>query len=92
MENVRRMEELGVNGLASGLKSLCTKTAFAKAKKSGSKGSDAEGSDSSEYLPEAGEGVQGGGDTDTDLEEEPVPLAIEVLLLSWLVMGGRGVR
>ena len=39
-----------------------------------------EGSDSSEYLPEAEEGVQGGDDT--DFEDEPVPLEIQVLLLS----------
>ena len=38
-----------------------------------------------EYIPEPGEVVEGfdvTDETDSDLEDEPVPLAIEVLVLS----------
>jgi hypothetical protein len=38
-----------------------------------------------EYIPDPGEVVEGFGDTaetDSDFEDEPVPLAIKVLVLS----------
>ena len=53
-----------------------------KAKKSGTKGRHGE---DLEYIPEPGEVVQGfdvTDETDSDLKDEPVPLAIEVLVLS----------
>ena len=53
-----------------------------KAKKSSTKGRHGE---DLEYIPEPGEGVEGfhvTNETDSDLEDEPVPLAIEVLVLS----------
>ena len=53
-----------------------------KAKKSSTKGRHGE---DLEYIPEPGEVVKGFDvtyETDSDLEDEPVPLAIEVLVLS----------
>ena len=53
-----------------------------KAKKSSTKGRHGE---DFEYIPELGEVVEGFDvidETDSDLEDEPVPLAIEVLVLS----------
>ena len=53
-----------------------------KAKKSSTKGRHGE---DLEYIPEPGEVVEGfdvTDETDSDLEDEPVPLAIEVLVLS----------
>ena len=48
-----------------------------------------------EYIPEPGEVVEGfdvADEIDLDLEDEPVPLAIEVLVLSyiWFEEGGVG--
>ena len=46
-----------------------------------------------EYIPEPGEVVEGFDDTnetDLDLEDEPVPLAIEVIVLSCIVRRGVG--
>ena len=51
-------------------------------KKSSTKGRHGE---DLEYIPEPGEVVEGfdvTDETDSDLEDEPVPLAIEVLVLS----------
>ena len=53
-----------------------------KAKKSSIKGRHGE---DLEYIPKLGEVVEGFDDTDeidSDLEDEPVPLAIEMLVLS----------
>jgi len=55
-----------------------------KAKKSSAKGRHDE---DLEYIPELGEIVEGfdvTDETDSDLEDEPVPLAIEVLVLSYI--------
>ena len=68
------MEELGIR---VGLKPM-----FPKSKKSSTKGRHGE---DLEYIPELGEVVEGFDDTDeidSDLEDEPVPLAIEMLVLS----------
>ena len=62
-----------------------------KAKKSSTKGRHDE---DLEYIPEPGEVVVQGFDvtdeTDLDLEDEPVPLAIEVLVLSCIQFAGEG--
>ena len=53
-----------------------------KTKKSSTKGRNGE---DLEYIPAPGEVVEGFDDrdkTDSDLEDEPVPLSIEVLVLS----------
>jgi hypothetical protein len=53
-----------------------------KAKKSSTKGRHGE---DLEYVPKPGEVVEGfdvTDETDSDLEDEPVPVAIEVLVLS----------
>ena len=53
-----------------------------KAKKSSTKGRHGE---DLEYIPEPGEEVEGfdyTDETDSDSEDEPVPLSIEVLVLS----------
>ena len=65
------MEELGIR--------LGQKHVSPKAKKSSTKGRHGE---DLEYIPELGEVVEGYDVTDSDLEDEPVPLAIEVLVLS----------
>ena len=55
-----------------------------KAKKSSTKGRHGE---DLEYIPELGEVVEGFDDTneiDSVLEDEPVPLSIEVLVLSYI--------
>ena len=69
------MEELGIQRVGPKLVSP-------KAKKLSTKGWH--GKDL-EYIPELGEVVEGFDDTnetDSDLEDEPVPLSIEVLVLS----------
>ena len=68
------MEELGI--------CVGPKPVSPKAKKSSTKGRHGE---DLEYIPELGEVVEGFDVTDKtylDLEDEPVPLAIEVLVLS----------
>ena len=68
------MEELGIR--------VGPKPVSPKAKKSSTKGRHGE---DLEYIPELGEVVEGFDDTDEtdlDLEYEPVPLSIEVLVLS----------
>ena len=56
-----------------------------KTKKSSTKGRHSE---DLEYIPEPGEVVEEFDDhtdeTDSDLEDEPVPLSIEVLVLSYI--------
>ena len=69
------MEELGIRRVGPKLVSP-------KAKKSSTKGRYGE---DLEYIPEPGEVVEGFDDTDEtdlDLEDEPVPLSIGVLVLS----------
>jgi hypothetical protein len=59
------------------------KTCVSKGKKKSST-KDRHGEDL-EYIPQPGEVVEGfdvTDETDSDLEDEPVPLAIEVLVLS----------
>ena len=65
-------------------KHLGPKPVSPKAKKSSTKGRHNE---DLEYIPEPGEVVEGFDDTDetySDLEDEPVPLSIEVLVLSYI--------
>ena len=69
------MEELGIRHVGP-------KPVSPKAKMSSIKGRHGE---DLEYIPELGEVVKGLDDideTDSDLEDEPVPLSIEVLVLS----------
>ena len=71
------MEELGIRRVGPKLVSP-------KAKKSNTKGRYGE---DLEYIPEPGEVVEGFDDIDEtylDLEDEPVPLSIEVLVLSYI--------
>ena len=68
------MEELGIR--------VGPKPVSPKAKKSSTKGRHGE---DFEYIPEPGEVVDGfdvTAETDSDLEDEPIPLAIEMLVLS----------
>ena len=72
--NYRKMEELGIR--------VGPKHMSLKAKKSSTKGRHGE---DLEYIPEPREVAKGFDDTDeidSDLEDEPVPLAIEMLVLS----------
>ena len=69
------MDELGIRRVGP-------KTMSPKTKKSSTKGRHSE---DLEYIPELGDVVEGFDDTDetdSDLEDEPVPLSIEVLVLS----------
>ena len=69
------MEELGIRRVGP-------KPMSPKAKKSSTKGRHGE---DLEYIPKLGEVVEGFDVTDetySDLEDEPVPIAIEVLVLS----------
>lgn len=83
------MDELGIKDIAATIKHIETQHASSKTKNSGTKKSHGEGSDTSEFLPEDDEqGVQ--CDDDSYLEpEQPIPIMIEVLLLSWLWGGAR---
>ena len=70
------MEELGIH--------VGPKPVSPKAKKSSTKGRHGE---DLEYIPEPRDVVEGfdvTDETDSDLEDEPVPLAIEVLVLSYI--------
>ena len=85
--NNRIMEELGISILASTLSPLPTKKTTSKrggsgtqGKSSGNNANQGEGIDLSNYIIEVEE--LGDGDDDTDLEEEPTPLAIKAHLLS----------
>ena len=69
------MEELGIRRVGP-------KPVSPKAKKSSTKGRHGE---DFEYIPEPGEVVEGfdvTDETDLDLDDEPIPVAIEVLVLS----------
>ena len=68
------MEELGIH--------VGPKPVSPKAKKSSTKGRHCE---DLEYIPKPGKVVEGFDDTDeinSELEDEPVPLSIKVLVLS----------
>ena len=65
------MEELGIR--------VGPKPVSPRAKKSSTKGRHGE---DLEYIPEPGEVVEGFDETDSDLEDELVPLSIEVIVLS----------
>ena len=65
------MEELGIR--------VGPKPVSPKAKKSSTKGRHGE---DLEYIPEPREVVEGFDETDSDLEDELVPLSIEVIVLS----------
>ena len=87
--NNKIMEEIGISVLISTVSSLATNKSTSKGgglgrkvKRSGKNASKGEGSDLSDYIPEAEEPDD--GDDDTDLEEEATPLANEVHFLSWL--------
>ena len=87
--NNKIMEELGISVLISTVSSLATNKSTSKGgglgrkvKRSGKNASQCEGSDLSDYIPEAEEPDD--GDDDTDLEEEATPLANEVHFISWL--------
>ncbi|XP_052138223.1 uncharacterized protein LOC127786199 isoform X1 [Oryza glaberrima] len=77
LQNIRRMDELGIKDIAATIKHIETQHASSKTKNSGTKKSHGEGSDTSEYLPEDDEqGVQ--CDDDSYLEaEQPIPIMIE---------------
>ena len=64
-----------------GIRCVGPKPMSPKAKKSSTKGRHGE---DLEYIPKPGEVVEGFDETDSDLEDEPVPLSIEVLVLSCL--------
>ena len=66
------MEELGIRHVGP-------KPVSPKAKKSSTKGRHGE---DLEYIPEPREVVEGFDETDSDLEDELVPLSVEVLVLS----------
>ena len=71
------MEELGIRCVGP-------KPVSPKAKKSSTRGRHCE---DLEYIPEPREVAKGFDDTDetdSDLEDEPVPLSIEVLVLSYI--------
>ena len=85
-DNIRRLQELGIHDTVKNMRSLCDHSASTKRSKSGKKNTSSEDFES-DYLLE--EENQGEHDDDESLEEEqPRPLRIEVLLLSWC----RGLR
>ena len=76
--NNKIMEEIGISVLISTVSSLATNKSTSKGgglgrkvKRSGKNASQCEGSDLSDYIPEAEEPDD--GDDDTDLEEEATP-------------------
>ena len=84
-DNIRRLQELGIHDTVKNLHSLCDHSASTKCSKSGKKNTSSEDSESDYLLEEENQGE----DDDESLEEEqPRPLMIEVLLLSWC----RGLR
>ena len=86
-DNIRRLQELGIHDTVKNLHSLCDHSASTKRSKSGKKNTSSEDSESDYLLEEENQGEH--DDDDESLEEEqPRPLRIEVLLLSWC----RGLR
>jgi hypothetical protein len=77
----KKMQEMGLKQLATEFNNSLPKPASNKGKKSANKKSNSEDSDSSEYLLDDDD--QGDSDDDdTESDEQPQPLATEVLLLS----------
>lgn len=66
---------------------LCRKPVSPVAKKSSTKGKHGKDLD---YKPEVDEGIDDTDESDSDFEDEPVPHAIEVLVLSliYFFLGG----
>jgi len=86
-DNIRRLQELGIHDTVKNMRSLCDHSASTKRSKSGKKNTSSEDSESDYLLEEENQGEH--DDDDESLEEEqPRPLMIEVLLLSWC----RGLR
>ena len=86
-DNIRRLQELGIHDTVKNMCSLCDHSASTKRSKSGKKNTSSEDSESDYLLEEENQGEH--DDDDESLEEEqPRPLRIEVLLLSWC----RGLR
>ena len=86
-DNIRRLQELGIHDTVKNMHSLCDHSASTKRSKSGKKNTSSEDSESDYLLEEENQGEH--DDDDESLEEEqPRPLRIEVLLLSWC----RGLR
>jgi len=81
-DNIRRLQELGIHDTVKNLHSLCDHSASTKRSKLGKKNTFSEDSKSDYLLEEENQGED--DDDDESLEEEqPRPLMIEVLLLSW---------
>ena len=81
-DNIRRLQELGIHDTVKNMHSLCDHSASTKRSKSGKKNTSSEDSESDYLLEEENQGEH--DDDDESLEEEqPRPLRIEVLLLSW---------
>ena len=81
-DNIRRLQELGIHDTVKNMRSLCDHSASTKRSKSGKKNTSSEDSESDYLLEEENQGEH--DDDDECLEEEqPRPLRIEVLLLSW---------
>ena len=86
-DNIRRLQELGIHDTVKNMRSLCDHSASTKRSKSGKKNTSSDDSESDYLLEEENQGEH--DDDDESLEEEqPRPLRIEVLLLSWC----RGLR
>ena len=80
-DNIRRLQELGIHDTVKNMRSLCDHSASTKRSKSGKKNTSSEDSESDYLLVEE---IQGEDDDDESLEEDqPRPLMIAVLLLSW---------
>ena len=73
------MQEMGLHTLAADINNSFTTTCFNKGGKSANKQTNSSDSDSSEYLLDDDD--QGDDDDDdTETDEEPLPLAVKVLL------------
>jgi len=78
-ENNKRMQEMGLHALAADINNSLPQPASTKGKKSAEKQTNSSDSDSSEYLLDDDD--QGDDDDDdTETDEEPLPLAVKVLL------------
>ena len=86
-DNIRRLQELGIHDTVKNMHSLCDHSASTKRSKSGKKNTSSEDSESDYLLEEENQGEHDGDDESLE-EEQPRPLRIEVLLLSWC----RGLR
>jgi hypothetical protein len=79
-ENIRKMQDLGLHKLSSGLNKSLPPSASTKGK-SANKKTNIINSDSSEYLLDDDDQGET-DDDDTESDEQPQPLAVKVLLLS----------